>query len=129
MLRLGGEAEQVTPGTRSRKRHLPLSRPTKIGNRDRFHQSKRRTNNRAQSWIQFPCLTPLIPVMDSSMSQTFIRSFNNRNVAILAGDKPVERIYFNLVRLMAGESYHYRLPEFESVIVPMAGTCDLTADG
>jgi 5-deoxy-glucuronate isomerase len=63
------------------------------------------------------------------MSQTFIPSFNNKNKPILAGDKPVERIYFNLVRLMAGESYEYKLPEFESVIVPMAGTCDLTADG
>jgi 5-deoxy-glucuronate isomerase len=30
---------------------------------------------------------------------------------------------------MTGESYEYKLPGFESVIVPMAGTCDLTADG
>jgi 5-deoxy-glucuronate isomerase len=67
--------------------------------------------------------------MAPSMSQTFIRSFNNKNVPILAGDKPAEDIYFNLVRLKAGENYQYRLPEFESVIVPMAGTCDLTADG
>jgi 5-deoxy-glucuronate isomerase len=67
--------------------------------------------------------------MAPSMSQTFIRSFNNKNVPILAGDKPVEDIYFNLVRLKAGENYQYRLPEFESVIVPMAGTCDLTASG
>jgi 5-deoxy-glucuronate isomerase len=63
------------------------------------------------------------------MSQAFIPSFNNKNSPILAGDKPVGRIYFNLVRLMAGQSYQYRLPDFESVIVPMAGTCDLTADG
>jgi 5-deoxy-glucuronate isomerase len=67
--------------------------------------------------------------MDPSTSQTFIRSFNNKNSPILAADKPVERIYFNLVRLMAGENYQYCLPAFESVIVPMAGTCDLTADG
>jgi len=63
------------------------------------------------------------------MSHTFIRSFNNKNRPILAGDKPVERTHFNLVRLTPGESYRYRLSEFESVVVPLAGTCDLTADG
>ena len=63
------------------------------------------------------------------MSQTLIRAFDNKNRPILAGNKPVERIHFNLVRLMAGENYRYRLPEFESVVVPMAGTCDLAVDG
>jgi 5-deoxy-glucuronate isomerase len=63
------------------------------------------------------------------MSQTLVRAFDNQNEPILAGNKPVERIYFNLVKLAAGEIYRYRLPEFESVVVPMAGTCDLTVDG
>src|SRR5258708_31402380 len=63
------------------------------------------------------------------MSQTFIRAFDNKNRPILAGNKPVERIHFNLVRLMAGENYRYRLAEFESVVVPLAGTCDLAVDG
>jgi 5-deoxy-glucuronate isomerase len=63
------------------------------------------------------------------MSQIFIRAFDNKNRPILAGDEPVGRIHFNLLKLMAGETYRYRLPEFESVVVPMAGTCDLTADG
>jgi len=63
------------------------------------------------------------------MSQTLIHAFDNKNRPILAGNKPVERIHFNLVRLMAGENYRYRLPEFESVVVPMAGTCDLAVDG
>ena len=63
------------------------------------------------------------------MSQTFIRAFDNKNRPILAGNKPVERIHFNLVRLMAGEDYRYRLAEFESVVVPLAGTCDLAVDG
>jgi 5-deoxy-glucuronate isomerase len=63
------------------------------------------------------------------MSHTFIRSFNNRNRPILAGDKPVERIHFNLIKLTSGETYRYRLSEFESVVVPLTGTCDLTADG
>jgi 5-deoxy-glucuronate isomerase len=63
------------------------------------------------------------------MLQTFIRAFHNHNSPILAGNKPVERVYFNLVRLVAGETYRYRLSEYESVAVPMAGTCDLAVDG
>ena len=63
------------------------------------------------------------------MSHTFIRSFNNKNRPILAGDKPVERTHFNLVRLTPGETYRYRLSEFESVVVPLTGTCDLTVNG
>src|SRR5260370_33960603 len=63
------------------------------------------------------------------MSQTFIRAFDNKNRPILAGNKPVERIHFNLVRLMAGEDYRYRLADFESVVVPLAGTCDLAVVG
>jgi 5-deoxy-glucuronate isomerase len=30
---------------------------------------------------------------------------------------------------MSGETYEYLLPDFETVIVPMAGTCDLNAGG
>jgi hypothetical protein len=47
--------------------------------------------------------------------QTFIGAFDNQNSPILAGNKPVERVYFNLVRLVAGETYRYRLSEYESV--------------
>jgi 5-deoxy-glucuronate isomerase len=63
------------------------------------------------------------------MSQTLIRAFDNKNEPILAGNEPVERIYFNIVKLVAGENYQYLLPGFESVVAPMAGTCDLTVDG
>jgi 5-deoxy-glucuronate isomerase len=63
------------------------------------------------------------------MSQIFIRAFENQNRPILVGRPPVERTYFNLIRLVAGESYGHRLAEYESVIVPLSGTCDLTADG
>jgi 5-deoxy-glucuronate isomerase len=63
------------------------------------------------------------------MSHTFIRAFENRNKPILARNKPVERIHFNIVKLAAGETYQYHLPGMESVVVPMAGTCDLTVDG
>jgi hypothetical protein len=37
------------------------------------------------------------------MWQTLIRAFDNKNNPILAGNEPVERVYFNLVRLLAGE--------------------------
>jgi 5-deoxy-glucuronate isomerase len=63
------------------------------------------------------------------MWQALIRSSDNKNRPILAGNEPVERIHFNLLRLVAGETYRYRLPEFESVVVPLAGTCDLAVDG
>jgi 5-deoxy-glucuronate isomerase len=63
------------------------------------------------------------------MSHTFIRAFENRKKPILARNKPVERIHFNIVKLAAGETYQYRLPGMESVVVPMGGTCDLTVDG
>lgn len=63
------------------------------------------------------------------MSQTLIRAFDNKNKPILTANNPLERIHFNLVRLVPGETYKYRLHEFESVVVPMAGTCDLAVDG
>ncbi len=63
------------------------------------------------------------------MSQILITAFDNKNKPILAGNQPVERIYFNIVRLSAGEIYRYRLPEYESVVVPMSGACNLEVDG
>jgi 5-deoxy-glucuronate isomerase len=63
------------------------------------------------------------------MLQTFIRAFDNKNSPILAGNKPVERVYFNLLRLVPGETHRYRLSEYESDVVPMSGTCDLAVDG
>jgi 5-deoxy-glucuronate isomerase len=63
------------------------------------------------------------------MSQTLIRAFDNKNRPILAGNKPVERVYFNLLKLAAGEIYEHRLPQFETVIVPMSGSCDVSVEG
>jgi 5-deoxy-glucuronate isomerase len=63
------------------------------------------------------------------MSQTLIRAFSNKNRPILAGNKPVERVFFNLVKLAGGETYEHRLPQFETVIVPMSGTCDVSVEG
>ena len=59
---------------------------------------------------------------------TLIRAFNNENRPILAGNKPVERIYFNLIKLAPSQTFQYRLPQFETVIVPLAGACDLSVD-
>jgi 5-deoxy-glucuronate isomerase len=63
------------------------------------------------------------------MSQILIRAFNNENRPVLAGNEPVDRIYFNLIKLPTGEVYQYRLRQFETVAVPMAGTCDVSIDG
>ena len=63
------------------------------------------------------------------MSQIMIRAFDNENRPIFAGNQPVDRVYFNLVKLAAAEIHQYRLPQFETVVVPMAGTCDVTVDG
>jgi 5-deoxy-glucuronate isomerase len=63
------------------------------------------------------------------MSQIMIRAFDNENRPIFAGNQPVDRVYFNLIKLAAAEIHQYRLPHFETVVVPMAGTCDVTVDG
>lgn len=60
------------------------------------------------------------------MVQTLIRAFDNKNRPILSGNKPVEHIYFNLVRLVASETYSHRLPQFETISVPLTGTCDIS---
>jgi 5-deoxy-glucuronate isomerase len=63
------------------------------------------------------------------MSQILIRAFDNENRPVFAGNAPVDVIYFNLIKLAAAEVYKYRLPQFETVAVPMSGTCDVTIDG
>jgi hypothetical protein len=49
-----------------------------------------------------------------------IHAFDNENRPILAGHEPVDRVYFNLIRLATDESHQYRLPQFETVVVRMA---------
>ena len=66
---------------------------------------------------------------NNQMSQTLIRAYENNNRPLLAANEPVERIYFNLVRLAANGTFRYRLPEFETVAVPMAGTCRFSVGG
>jgi 5-deoxy-glucuronate isomerase len=63
------------------------------------------------------------------MSQIFIRAFDNGNRPVFAGNEPVDRVYFNLIKLAAAEVCQYRLRQFETVAVPMEGTCDVSIDG
>jgi 5-deoxy-glucuronate isomerase len=67
--------------------------------------------------------------MIAPMSQKIIRALANENRPILAGNEPVDRVYFNLVKMATAESHRYRLRQFETVAVAMAGTCDVTVDG
>ncbi len=63
------------------------------------------------------------------MPAKLIRAHDNRNEAILSGDAPAELIYFNLVKLATGDAHSYRLTEFETAIVPLSGSCDISIDG
>jgi hypothetical protein len=63
------------------------------------------------------------------MSKIMIRAFDNENRPVLAGNEPVDRVYFNPIKLAAAEVYQYRLPQFETVAVPLAGTCNMAVDG
>ncbi|CAN7184464.1 5-deoxy-glucuronate isomerase [Phyllobacterium sp. LjRoot231] len=62
------------------------------------------------------------------MSAKMIRRFENGNTPILDGGEPTTLIHFNLVKLAAGEAYSYRLPDFETAIVPLSGSCHVSID-
>jgi 5-deoxy-glucuronate isomerase len=52
-----------------------------------------------------------------------IAPHDNHNRPIVgAGDPLVPLVYFNIVRLMAGESFDYRVPGYETCVVPATGT-------
>lgn len=60
------------------------------------------------------------------MSQ-HIKPFDNKNIPIVAEDNEiVPLIYFNVVRLIEGESYTAQLQDYESVYVMATGSCDIT---
>lgn len=63
------------------------------------------------------------------MPAKLIRDHDNRNRAILGGEAPAELIHFNLVKLAAGGAHSYQLAEFETAIVPLSGSCDISVDG
>lgn len=62
------------------------------------------------------------------MSAKMIRRFENGNKPILDGGEPTKLIHFNLVKLAAGEAHSYRLPDFETAIVPLSGMCHVSVD-
>ncbi|WP_410010437.1 5-deoxy-glucuronate isomerase [Phyllobacterium sp. A18/5-2] len=58
-----------------------------------------------------------------------IRTFDNGNEPILNGSEPANLIHFNLVKLTTEGVSSYRLADFETAIVPLAGSCDVHVDG
>ena len=56
-----------------------------------------------------------------------IPPFNNQNTAIVAEqDDQTPLVYFNIVKLKAGETFNYALSGYESCIVPATGSIDVT---
>jgi 5-deoxy-glucuronate isomerase len=55
---------------------------------------------------------------------------DNQNLAIVGVDNPlVPLVYFNIVRLKAGESFNYRTPGYETCVVPATGTVTVEVAG
>ena len=59
-----------------------------------------------------------------------IPPFDNANAPIVdVGDPRVPLNYFNIVRLSAGQAFDYRVPGYETCIVPATGTVDIEVEG
>ncbi len=59
-----------------------------------------------------------------------IAPHDNKNVPIVDVDDPTVPLnYFNIVKLKAGEAFEYRVPGYETCIVPATGTVDVTVEG
>jgi 5-deoxy-glucuronate isomerase len=55
---------------------------------------------------------------------------DNRNRPIVGADHPlVPFVYFNILRLRAGESFDYRVAEYETCVVPATGTVTVETAG
>lgn len=64
------------------------------------------------------------------MAQELIRGFDNRNQPILPGGARITpHIYFNRVKLAAGETLELSIPGFETMLVVQTGAVDITVDG
>lgn len=64
------------------------------------------------------------------MAQELIRFFNNRNQPILPGGAgATPHIYFNRLKLAAGETFDLSVPGYETVLVVQAGHVDIAIDG
>lgn len=59
-----------------------------------------------------------------------IAPFDNQNHAIVDVDDPlVPLVYFNILRLKAGETFDYRVPGYETCVVPATGTVTVETMG
>jgi 5-deoxy-glucuronate isomerase len=59
-----------------------------------------------------------------------IPPFDNANRAIIdVADSRVPLNYFNIVKLMKGQAFHYAVPGYETCIVPATGTVDVEIEG
>ena len=59
-----------------------------------------------------------------------IRHYDNENQPIVtSANETLELTYFNLLQLERGEHAEICLEQFESVYVPLFGSCDITVDG
>jgi len=59
-----------------------------------------------------------------------IPPFDNRNRPIIDADDPhVPLNYFNIVKLKRGQAFEYRVPGYETAIVPATGTVDVDVEG
>ena len=56
--------------------------------------------------------------------------FDNRNKPIVdVDDARVPLNYFNIVKLKAGQAFEYRVPGYETCVVPATGRVDITIGG
>ena len=59
-----------------------------------------------------------------------IPPFANRNAPIIGPDHSrVPLNYFNIVKLWRGVSFEYRVPGYETAVVPATGTIDVDTEG
>jgi 5-deoxy-glucuronate isomerase len=59
-----------------------------------------------------------------------IPPFDNANRAIIdVADSRVPLNYFNIVKLMKGQAFHYAVPGYETCIVPATGSVDVEIEG
>ena len=59
-----------------------------------------------------------------------IRPFDNKNIPIVdVEDTRVPLNYFNIVNLKKDQSFEYKIPGYETCIVPATGTIDVNVEG
>ena len=59
-----------------------------------------------------------------------IPPFDNRNLPLIdANDARVPLNYLNIVKLSRGQSFEYKVPGYETGVVPATGTVDIEVEG